>query len=138
MLGEIVWDKVFKNGPSKICERHPLKNFTWCILQHLVSFVLLKYGVLKSQPPMPTPPSTSPLKLCIRSSVILPIRVNSLKKNIVFISWPTKAPWKIVLEKNGGHKKALNLEKPENWVYQINSRYWKNHRKVCSSLTLTL
>ena len=20
------WDKVFKNGPSKICERQPLKN----------------------------------------------------------------------------------------------------------------
>ena len=22
------WDKVFKNGPSKICERQPVKNFT--------------------------------------------------------------------------------------------------------------
>ena len=24
----IKWDKVFKNGPSKICGRQPLKNFT--------------------------------------------------------------------------------------------------------------
>ena len=23
------WDKVFKNGPSKICERQPLKNMMW-------------------------------------------------------------------------------------------------------------
>ena len=22
----IIWDKVFKNGPSKICGRQPLKN----------------------------------------------------------------------------------------------------------------
>ena len=22
-----IWDKVFKNGPSKICRRQPLKNF---------------------------------------------------------------------------------------------------------------
>ena len=29
-----IWDKVFKNGPSKICGRQPLKN-------------LLGYGVLK-------------------------------------------------------------------------------------------
>ena len=25
-LIEIIWDKVFKNGPSKICGRQPLKN----------------------------------------------------------------------------------------------------------------
>ena len=30
------WDKVFKNGPSKICERQPLKN-------------LKKYGLLSLQ-----------------------------------------------------------------------------------------
>ena len=23
---EAIWDKVFKNGPSEICERQPLKN----------------------------------------------------------------------------------------------------------------
>ena len=23
------WDKVFKNGPSKICARQPLKNVKW-------------------------------------------------------------------------------------------------------------
>ena len=27
------WDKVFKNGPSKICRRQPLKSFTWSILE---------------------------------------------------------------------------------------------------------
>ena len=31
------WDKVFKNGPSKICGRQPLNTFTWSIL--LVSIV---------------------------------------------------------------------------------------------------
>ena len=29
----IIWDKVFKNGPSKICGKQPLKNFTWSILE---------------------------------------------------------------------------------------------------------
>ena len=56
-----IWDKAFKNGPSKICERQPLKdlkgygllkqtisfqiferlfftNFTWSILEYFVSF----------------------------------------------------------------------------------------------------
>ena len=28
LIGESKWDKVFKNGPSKICGRQPLKNFT--------------------------------------------------------------------------------------------------------------
>ena len=26
-----IWDKVFKNGPSKICERQPLKNLKWYV-----------------------------------------------------------------------------------------------------------
>ena len=25
-----IWDKDFKNGPSKICGRQPLKNFKEC------------------------------------------------------------------------------------------------------------
>ena len=29
------WVKVFKNGPSKICGRQPLKNFTWFIIEYL-------------------------------------------------------------------------------------------------------
>ena len=29
------WVKVFKNGPSKICGRQPLQNFTWSILEYL-------------------------------------------------------------------------------------------------------
>ena len=30
--------KMFKNGPSKIYERQPLKNFTWSILEYLDLF----------------------------------------------------------------------------------------------------
>ena len=30
-----IWAKVFKNGPSKICGRQPLKKFTWSILEYL-------------------------------------------------------------------------------------------------------
>ena len=30
------WDKVFKNGPSEICGRQPLKQFTWSILEYFV------------------------------------------------------------------------------------------------------
>ena len=33
-----LWDKVFKNGPSKICGRQPLKNFNWSILEYLDPF----------------------------------------------------------------------------------------------------
>ena len=47
-----IWDKVFKNGPSKICERQPLKNlkgygrlsstnFVWSILEYFVPYFLL-------------------------------------------------------------------------------------------------
>ena len=37
MLSECIWDKVFKNGPSKICGRQHLKN-------------LKGYGPLKQLP----------------------------------------------------------------------------------------
>ena len=30
----IKWIKVFKNGPTKICRRQPLKNFPWSILEY--------------------------------------------------------------------------------------------------------
>ena len=33
-------DKVFKNGPSKICGRQPLKNFTSSIVEYLDPFIL--------------------------------------------------------------------------------------------------
>ena len=29
------WNKVFKNGPSKICGRQTLKNFAWSVLEYL-------------------------------------------------------------------------------------------------------
>ena len=31
-----IWDKVFKNGQSKICGRHSLKNLKWCGLPWIV------------------------------------------------------------------------------------------------------
>ena len=36
-----IWDKVFKNGPSNICGRQPLKNFTSSILEYFVLYVTL-------------------------------------------------------------------------------------------------
>ena len=37
-----IWDKVFKNGPSRICGRQPLKIFTRSILEYFVSYRGLK------------------------------------------------------------------------------------------------
>ena len=34
------WVMIFKNGPSKICGRQPLKNFTWSILNTLTQLLL--------------------------------------------------------------------------------------------------
>ena len=34
-----IWDKVFKNRPSKICGRQPLKNFTCFILEYFAPYV---------------------------------------------------------------------------------------------------
>ena len=39
-----IWDKVFKNGPSKICRRRSLKNFTWFVLDYFVPFGIKKNG----------------------------------------------------------------------------------------------
>ena len=36
------WGKVFKNEPSKICGRQPLKIFTSSILEYFVPFYLFK------------------------------------------------------------------------------------------------
>ena len=33
-----IWDKVFKNGPSKIYGRQPLKIFTWSNLEYFAPF----------------------------------------------------------------------------------------------------
>ena len=38
ILVNSIWDKVFKNRPSKICGRQPLKNFTWSILEYFVPY----------------------------------------------------------------------------------------------------
>ena len=37
----IIWNKLFNNGPGKICGRQPLKNFTWSIPEYFVPFVRL-------------------------------------------------------------------------------------------------
>ena len=37
IISYIIWDKVFKNEPSKICGREPLKSFTWSTLEYFVS-----------------------------------------------------------------------------------------------------
>ena len=55
----IMLDRVFKNGPSKLCGRQPLKNFTWPILEYfvlitvcftnikrLVAFIWLSYFIV--------------------------------------------------------------------------------------------
>ena len=65
----IIWDKVFKNGPSKICGGQPLKNlkgygllqqiislqifqrlsstnFTWSILEYFVSYTTILPQIL--------------------------------------------------------------------------------------------
>ena len=35
-----IWDKAFKNGPSKICGRQPLKNFTLLsIVEYFVPYI---------------------------------------------------------------------------------------------------
>lgn len=41
ILCKDIWDKVFTDGPTRICGAQPLKNFTWSILEHLVSFDLV-------------------------------------------------------------------------------------------------
>ena len=41
MRGRSKWDKVFKNGASKICGRQPLKNFTCSIREYFDSNVVL-------------------------------------------------------------------------------------------------
>ena len=40
-----IWDKVFKNGTSKICGRQPLKSFTWAILEYFIPY---KASLLRS------------------------------------------------------------------------------------------
>ena len=59
-----IWDKVFKNGPSKVWERHPLKtlkvygfqilqrmsftSFTWSILEYFVPYVIFRSRCLET------------------------------------------------------------------------------------------
>ena len=43
----IIWGKVFKNGPSKICGKQPSKNFTWSILECLDPFICNSRSFIK-------------------------------------------------------------------------------------------
>ena len=40
----INWDKVFKNRPSKVCGKQPLKNFSWSILEYFVPIIASAYA----------------------------------------------------------------------------------------------
>ena len=33
-----IWGKVFKNGPSRICGRQPIKDFTRSIFEYFVPY----------------------------------------------------------------------------------------------------
>ena len=64
-----IWDKVLKNGTSKICERQLLKNLTWPILEHFIPYMIYihmrcpeKCSREKS-PQDNSPPPPSPEKL---------------------------------------------------------------------------
>ena len=37
------YEKVFKNGSSKICGRQPLKSFTWSVLEYFVPYMIYVY-----------------------------------------------------------------------------------------------
>ena len=41
LIRQIIWDKVFKNGQSKICGRQPLKNFTYIILEYFLPYMIM-------------------------------------------------------------------------------------------------
>ena len=41
LIKQIIWDKVFKNEPSKICGRQPLKNFTSSILEYFFRYMIM-------------------------------------------------------------------------------------------------
>ena len=49
----IVWDKVFSNGPSKLCGRQPLKNLKsydlpkWSTLEYFDPFYLFKVFIIE-------------------------------------------------------------------------------------------
>ena len=43
---EGIWVKVFKNGPSKICGRQPLKNFTCFVLEYIDPYLKLDAHVV--------------------------------------------------------------------------------------------
>ena len=46
----IIWDKVFKNRPSKIFKRLYSTNFTWSILEYIFSFKMIHCQVTYNLP----------------------------------------------------------------------------------------
>ena len=66
---EHIWVKVLKNGPSKICERQPLKIFIWSILEYPdpYTFKVKKIGQpISGQGCIFIPPATHESKVEIR------------------------------------------------------------------------
>ena len=48
-----IWVKVFKDGPSKICGRQRLKNFTYGILEDLDPYITCRVFSLHTHDPLP-------------------------------------------------------------------------------------
>ena len=71
-LGRIIWDKVFKNGPSNICGRQPFKN-----LKDIVCFIYYSNIVMKR----PHSPCfyTVGRSSCAQTFIIIGIRKNLAK-----------------------------------------------------------
>ena len=50
----LIWIKVFKNGPSKICGRRPLKNLKWyCLPTNFLKALFHKFYFVHSWIPQP-------------------------------------------------------------------------------------
>ena len=39
----VKWGKVFKNGPSNVCGRQPIKKFIWSTLEYFDPNIFAKY-----------------------------------------------------------------------------------------------
>lgn len=45
ILCKDIWDKVFTDGPTRICGAQPLKNFTWSILECFGPFISQTHSI---------------------------------------------------------------------------------------------
>ena len=80
---EIICVKVFKNGPSKICGRHPLKNFTLSILEYLDPYISQKISFL----PLPSLCSNilkPTFSHCLRNTSLITDSMNINQREFIF------------------------------------------------------